>query len=60
MWVRESSLGLADLIRLNVTRLKQFDVHKLFSHNDQAKRLKWLKEEFIRSMYGKAVFVYVC
>lgn len=37
MWVRESSLALADLIRLNVTRLKQFDVHKLFSHNDQAK-----------------------
>jgi len=33
------SLALADLIRLNGTRLKQFDVHKLFSHNDQAKRL---------------------
>ncbi len=39
MWVRKSSLALAELIRLNVTRLKQFDIHKLFSHSDQVKHL---------------------
>ncbi len=39
MWVRKSSLALAELIRLNVTRLEQFDIHKLFSHNDQVKHL---------------------
>ncbi len=39
MWVRKSSLALAELIRLNVTRLEQFDIHKQFSHNDQVKHL---------------------